>query len=114
MHQRKVMGISSSNCLIFVLVLFAFSEMQMITGKDTLSCTFRSSPCFGKQIQCPSECPLKSPSDPKAKVCFLDCTSPVCKTQCRRKISLFSVRQFRVRTQDMFSFNYYYFFHFHL
>ncbi|KAJ1395482.1 Root cap [Sesbania bispinosa] len=84
-EKRKVMGISSSNCLIFVLLLFAFSEMQTIAGVDTLSCNFLSSPCFGKKVKCPAQCPLKSPSDPNAKVCFLDCTSPVCKTHCRQR-----------------------------
>ncbi|KAL2327704.1 hypothetical protein Fmac_021131 [Flemingia macrophylla] len=72
------MGVSSRNGLMYVLLLFAFCEMQIIAGKDNLSCTFRSSPCFRKKVSCPSECPLKSPSDPKAKVCYLDWRKPNC------------------------------------
>lgn len=86
---RKVMAISSSNGLIFLLLLFAFCAMQ-INAADNLSCPFRSSPCFGKKIPCPSQCPQKSPSDPKAKVCYLDCVSPICRTQCKSKIILCS------------------------
>ncbi|CAI8613709.1 unnamed protein product [Vicia faba] len=47
---------------------------------DHMSCNFLSRPCFGKKIKCPTQCPLKSPSDPNAKVCSLDCASPVCST----------------------------------
>ncbi|RDX62286.1 hypothetical protein CR513_59400 [Mucuna pruriens] len=79
------MGISSRNGLMYLLLLFAFCEMQIIAGKNTLTCPFHSSPCFGKKVPCPSECPLKSPSDPKAKVCFLDCDSPTCETQCKTR-----------------------------
>ncbi|XP_020215398.1 uncharacterized protein LOC109799262 [Cajanus cajan] len=79
------MGISSRNGLMYVLLLFAFCEMQIIAGKNTLSCPFRSSPCFGKKVPCPSECPLKSPSDPKAKVCYLDCDNPTCETRCKTR-----------------------------
>ncbi|XP_061367222.1 uncharacterized protein LOC133310321 [Gastrolobium bilobum] len=79
------MAISRSNGLILVLLLFAFCEMQIIAAKDNLSCTFRSSPCFRKKIPCPAECPQKSPSDPTAKVCYLDCNSPICKAQCKHR-----------------------------
>ncbi|KAK7405200.1 hypothetical protein VNO78_06399 [Psophocarpus tetragonolobus] len=82
---RKAMGISSSSSLMYLLLLFAFCELQIIAGKNTLTCTSRRSPCFGKKVLCPSECPLKSPSDPKAKVCFLDCDSPTCETQCKTR-----------------------------
>ncbi|KAJ1381670.1 Root cap [Sesbania bispinosa] len=43
------------------------------------------SPCFLKKIPCPAECPSKSPTNPKAKVCYLDCNSPVCKSQCKNR-----------------------------
>lgn len=84
------MDMSSSNSLILVLVLFAFCcEMQMIAGIDYVTCTSLGSPCFGKKRECPYECPLKSPSDPKAKVCYIDCSSPTCQTYCKRKIFIF-------------------------
>ncbi|KAJ1408510.1 Root cap [Sesbania bispinosa] len=63
----------------------AFAISERYRGQDTLTCNFLSSPCFGKKVKCPAQCPLKSPSDPNAKVCFLDCTSPVCKTHCRQR-----------------------------
>ncbi|KAL5059039.1 hypothetical protein RYX36_015806 [Vicia faba] len=55
-------------------------NMETIAGAvtDHMSCNFLSRPCFGKKIKCPTQCPLKSPSDPNAKVCSLDCASPVC------------------------------------
>ncbi|KAK7312988.1 hypothetical protein VNO77_37295 [Canavalia gladiata] len=79
------MAISSNNVYIFVLLLFVLSEMQIIEGKDSLTCTFRSSPCFSKKIPCPDQCSQKLPSDPKAKVCFLDCNSRHCETQCKTR-----------------------------
>src|ERR1044072_2111982 len=79
------MDISRSNSLVLVLLLFAFCEMQMIAGIDYATCTSLGSPCYGKYVECPYECPYKSPSDPKAKVCFIDCSSPTCQTHCKRK-----------------------------
>lgn len=77
------MDFSSSKGLIFVLLIFALCVLHI--NAETQTCTNRRSPCFLKKIPCPSECPLKSPSDPKAKVCYLDCDSPICKTQCKSK-----------------------------
>ncbi|PNY09267.1 hypothetical protein L195_g005813 [Trifolium pratense] len=62
--------------------------MQTIAGAkpQSVSCNFWRSPCFAKKIQCPSECPLTTLSDPNhsnAKVCYLDCVSPVCKAECK-------------------------------
>jgi hypothetical protein len=86
------MGISSMNCLIFVMLLFVFNEMQTIVG-ESVSCNFRRSPCFAKKIQCPSECPSTS-FDPnhkvKPKTCYLDCLSPVCKAECKSEIFIYS------------------------
>ncbi|KAE9592930.1 hypothetical protein Lalb_Chr19g0134411 [Lupinus albus] len=84
MYQKKIMAISSSNSLILVLLLFSLCARH-INAIDSLTCISKSSPCFHKKIQCPPECPKKSPSDPNAKVCFLDCASPICKTHCKKR-----------------------------
>ncbi|TKY49058.1 hypothetical protein E2542_SST26484 [Spatholobus suberectus] len=76
------MGVSSSNGLIFV---FLFAIFAMHTNAETQTCTNRKSPYFLKKIQCPVGCPSKSPADPKAKVCYLDCNSPICKTRCKNR-----------------------------
>jgi len=80
------MSISNRNSLIYLFLLFAFCEMKIIVGKDTRSCISRKSPCFGKKVPCPNECPYGSPTNSKAKVCYLDCDSPTCETQCKSKI----------------------------
>ncbi|KAA8523845.1 hypothetical protein F0562_010268 [Nyssa sinensis] len=36
-------------------------------------------------MTCPIQCPTASPSDPKAKVCYVNCYSPVCKAECRNR-----------------------------
>ncbi|XP_061376613.1 uncharacterized protein LOC133318609 [Gastrolobium bilobum] len=77
------MDVSSSNGLTFVLLLFAFYVMHI--NAETQTCTNRWSPCFLKKIPCPAECPSTYPTNPKAKVCYLDCDSPICKTQCKRR-----------------------------
>ncbi|XWS27958.1 hypothetical protein CRYUN_Cryun25bG0024900 [Craigia yunnanensis] len=40
--------------------------------------------CHGKLIECPHECPSINFSNKKAKVCYVNCESPVCKPQCRQ------------------------------
>ncbi|XP_047148175.1 uncharacterized protein LOC124820509 [Vigna umbellata] len=79
------MSISSTNSLIYLFLLFAFCEMQIIVGKDNQTCFSRKSPCFGKKVPCPNQCPFRFPSDSKAKVCYLDCDSPTCETQCKTR-----------------------------
>ncbi|XP_050110689.1 uncharacterized protein LOC126589446 [Malus sylvestris] len=46
-------------------------------------CYAKKSPCFGKQVQCPQECPSGSPTDKMAKMCYLNCDSPICKAECK-------------------------------
>ncbi|CAJ1978596.1 unnamed protein product [Sphenostylis stenocarpa] len=79
------MSFSSINCLFYLLLLFAFCEMQSIAGNNILTCTTFGSRCFAKKVSCPNECPLQSPSNPKAKVCYLDCHSPTCEAQCKNR-----------------------------
>ncbi|KAJ7948601.1 Root cap/late embryogenesis-like protein [Quillaja saponaria] len=76
------MEISSSKGFMLILLVFAFSMMQ-IQAVDTKTCNARRSPCFLKKVRCPPQCPSTSPSDPHAKVCFLNCDSPICQTECK-------------------------------
>ena len=85
---------SNSRCVVLI-VLVALCVMQInaantiVTKKtETKTCTTRRSPCFLKKIQCPPECPSSSPSpsNPKAKICYIDCESPICKAQCKSKL----------------------------
>lgn len=81
------MSVLSNKCLMLVTLLFVFMlSCVMHINADTQTCTSRKSPCFLRKLPCPAQCPSKSPSNPKAKVCYLDCDSPVCKTQCKSKI----------------------------
>ncbi|CAO2833419.1 unnamed protein product [Amaranthus hypochondriacus] len=52
---------------------------------ETKTCFSRRSPCFLKRITCPSQCPSSHPKSPKAKVCHIDCYSPICKAECRSR-----------------------------
>nr|AFK45679.1 unknown [Lotus japonicus] len=80
------MGVSRSIGLSTFVLLFAFFMMHVDAFySDTQTCTNRKSRCFLKKIQCPHECPLKSPSNPKDKVCYLDCDSPMCKASCKSR-----------------------------
>ena len=82
------MNFSRNNkCLMFVLCLFVFaSSCVMCINVDTQTCTSRKSRCFLKKLPCPAQCPSRSPANPREKVCYLDCDSPMCKTQCKSKI----------------------------
>ncbi|KAM1150169.1 hypothetical protein EV2_031597 [Malus domestica] len=50
---------------------------------DVKVCSGKKSPCFGKQVHCPKECPSTSPTDKMAKMCYLNCDSPICKAECK-------------------------------
>ncbi|GLU23435.1 hypothetical protein SLE2022_394370 [Rubroshorea leprosula] len=51
----------------------------------TRTCVSRKSPCFLKRITCPAECPSIKPNDPEAKVCYINCNSPICKAECKHR-----------------------------
>ncbi|KAI9093290.1 hypothetical protein K1719_027304 [Acacia pycnantha] len=65
-------------CLVFVSGLIqAQAYYSLYCGHNTR--------CSGKYIKCPYECPTSQSSDPKSKVCFIDCDKPVCKAVCRHR-----------------------------
>ncbi|KAL6205662.1 hypothetical protein ACLB2K_022917 [Fragaria x ananassa] len=77
------MGIFGSNKSFWIaLLIFVLAAVQ--SEAETQVCYSKSSPCFLKQVYCPTECPSSSPTNPKAKVCYLNCNSPICKAECRR------------------------------
>ena len=71
--------------LVLVIVLVAEVNGEFVT------CTNRSSRCFLRQLKCPSQCPSTSPSNPSAKVCYLNCNSPVCSPECKSKLMFATV-----------------------
>jgi hypothetical protein len=81
--KRKVMEIFSRNGLLIILLLFVSGAVQ--TYGETKTCPRKKSPCFLKKMKCPAECPTSSSKDPKAKVCIVNCDSPICKAQCKSK-----------------------------
>ncbi|KAF4370530.1 hypothetical protein G4B88_021709 [Cannabis sativa] len=52
---------------------------------DTKLCFAKSSPCSKKKITCPEQCPTANPTDPKAKVCYVNCISPICQAECKNR-----------------------------
>nr|XP_023888161.1 uncharacterized protein LOC112000292 [Quercus suber]POE66564.1 hypothetical protein CFP56_53945 [Quercus suber] len=79
------MEIISRFGLLIILLLFLSGATTSSSKKDTKTCYNLSSPCKFKKITCPDECPTSSPTDPKAKVCYLDCNSPICKAACKHR-----------------------------
>ncbi|GAB2284558.1 hypothetical protein Dimus_019013 [Dionaea muscipula] len=72
--------------MIFILLGLILSLwVQVQASPQILSCTTKGSPCFLKKIQCPEQCPTESPKDSTAKVCYVDCNSPICKAECRSR-----------------------------
>lgn len=78
------MGILRRNGLFITLLLFLFAAAAH-AKVSTLTCTSLRSPCFRKKMECPAECSSPSATDPKAKICYVNCNSPVCKTECKRR-----------------------------
>ncbi|KAG2677917.1 hypothetical protein I3760_12G118700 [Carya illinoinensis] len=77
------MGILSRNGLLMILLLFLFGAVRI--HAEIKTCTSKSSPCRFKKMICPAQCPSSSPKDPKAKVCYINCNSPVCKAECKNR-----------------------------
>ncbi|KAK6154314.1 hypothetical protein DH2020_008562 [Rehmannia glutinosa] len=75
---------STINCKF--LISDDANKLQIFAQKpERVTCTNRRSRCFLKSITCPIQCPLRRPKDPKAKACYINCDSPICKAECRRK-----------------------------
>ncbi|KAL5549726.1 hypothetical protein UlMin_004957 [Ulmus minor] len=72
------------NWLSLFVILFVSSLIQ-IQAQSQITCFNRNSRCFLKKISCPKQCPSSSPSDPKAKVCYVNCNSPICKAECKNR-----------------------------
>ncbi|KAK6134500.1 hypothetical protein DH2020_031734 [Rehmannia glutinosa] len=77
------MKILSRKGIFAIWLLFVPCLVQSYV--DTITCYTKKSPCFLKQLKCPKECPSKQPSYAKAKACYLNCNSPICKPECRNK-----------------------------
>ncbi|KAL2245414.1 uncharacterized protein LOC105174757 [Sesamum indicum] len=75
----------SSNCFRFITLVLLFLVCVVDAHGDTITCYTRKSPCFLKQLKCPAECPSKQPTSSYAKVCYLNCNSPICKPECKNK-----------------------------
>lgn len=81
--------LGNKKTLIIVLLFVSAAVLAQSKGtSDIKVCYGRKSPCFLKQIPCPKECPLASPTDKNAKICYLNCDSPICKAECKSKLLL--------------------------
>ncbi|KAG9146423.1 hypothetical protein Leryth_011711 [Lithospermum erythrorhizon] len=73
-------------CIVITILLnFLFWETQEVEAQQTQisTCTNRKSKCFLKPLRCPRECPSTRPRDRKAKVCYVNCDSPLCLAECK-------------------------------
>ncbi|KAK3003479.1 hypothetical protein RJ639_018235 [Escallonia herrerae] len=77
------MSILSRSCLLIILLIFVSGVSVQVNG-ETVTCN-RPGPCFLRRLSCPSECPTVYPSDPQAKVCYVNCNSPICRAECRNR-----------------------------
>lgn len=76
------MKIISRNCFFIVVLLFVLGIIH-VQGAN-VTCVSRRSPCFAKKLTCPAQCPTTTPANPKAKVCYINCNSPICRAECKR------------------------------
>ncbi|XP_065878504.1 uncharacterized protein [Euphorbia lathyris] len=78
------MEIVSKRCLFLLLVAFVAGIIQANAASYYCSPTSR---CGDKYFECPTECPSLSSENPKAKVCYVDCNSPQCYSQCKYRLA---------------------------
>ncbi|KAH7514160.1 hypothetical protein FEM48_Zijuj11G0059200 [Ziziphus jujuba var. spinosa] len=88
MKSMQMFSRGSCSSLLIILALFVSGMVMQIEAAaakyDTVSC-YKKGPCFLKKIRCPTECPFTSPTDPQAKICSVNCDSPICKAECRKR-----------------------------
>ncbi|XP_038972407.1 uncharacterized protein LOC103698043 [Phoenix dactylifera] len=79
-----------SKWMAMFLLLFVAVTMEMggAWPQDKVTCPMKGSPCFGKFVRCPKECPHIKPRHPRAKACFMDCRSPKCEAVCRDRYQI--------------------------
>ncbi|ONI12867.1 hypothetical protein PRUPE_4G188100 [Prunus persica] len=78
--------LGNKKTLIIVLLFVSAAVLAQSKGtSDIKVCYGRKSRCFLKQIPCPKECPFASPTDKNAKICYLNCDSPICKAECKKR-----------------------------
>ncbi|KAF2285951.1 hypothetical protein GH714_009149 [Hevea brasiliensis] len=75
----------SSSILVVLLAFISGIILQANAAVEYFSCNYPGSRCSGKYVKCPDECPSTSSENPKAKVCYVNCNSPHCKPECKRR-----------------------------
>ncbi|KAK2639190.1 hypothetical protein Ddye_026985 [Dipteronia dyeriana] len=78
-----IMRFSSRNSGLIILLVLV-SVVVRIHGASVL-CTNARSRCFRKVITCPAQCPSTSSKGLTAKVCHVDCNSPLCHAVCKNR-----------------------------
>ncbi|KAL8171966.1 hypothetical protein V2J09_023770 [Rumex salicifolius] len=80
------MKVSNISCCLLIFLLASCLSLIEAHTSEVRTCTSHRSRCFLRRITCPKQCPNSNPKDPKAKVCYIDCNSPICKAECRNRI----------------------------
>ncbi|KAK7319353.1 hypothetical protein RJT34_04073 [Clitoria ternatea] len=71
------MEIAKGSSILFMVLVFVTSLIQA-NAYYYRQCSTR---CYGKYIKCPGECPSSESTNPKAKVCHIDCDKPLCRSR---------------------------------
>lgn len=87
LSKRSMKILISSSMLVILLALIS-GFIQANAAVEYFWCNTPGSRCYGKYVKCPDECPNTSSENPKAKVCYVNCNSPHCKPECKRKITI--------------------------
>ncbi|CAJ1978600.1 unnamed protein product [Sphenostylis stenocarpa] len=77
------MEITKGSVIAIVVVLFVSCMSLQGNAYYYKQCSSQGSRCYGQYIRCPAECPSSESTDPKAKVCQIDCDKPTCRGVCR-------------------------------
>ncbi|CAJ1978599.1 unnamed protein product [Sphenostylis stenocarpa] len=79
------MEITKGSVIAIVVVLFVSCMSLQGNAYYYKQCSSQGSRCYGQYIRCPAECPSSESTDPKAKVCQIDCDKPTCRGVCRSR-----------------------------
>ncbi|ESQ54533.1 hypothetical protein EUTSA_v10027534mg [Eutrema salsugineum] len=67
-----------------MMMLFAIMLCFLQAKSQGVYCSNPYEQCFQKYIMCPQECPTTGAANSMNRVCYVDCSKPLCNSECRR------------------------------
>lgn len=95
LKNKKKLEMEISKTSSVVMILLAIMLYFLRAKSQGVYCSNPYERCFQQYILCPEECPTTGAANSMNRVCYVDCSKPLCKSECRSKqkyLQLFLLR----------------------